>query len=189
MERKNGLFGSHKLRHGRDIAVLYFIQIWVLPLSGSSTAKMQMAVSRDARQMTDSLASGKFSICIRCTTGGEVGRGMQHGPPIDYLDTEDWKEGSSSSAAGGTLGLPSRAPHPNAAKVFINWFLSREGQIALQKLGRPDAHNSRRIDIPKDDVDPYNRLGQGKRYFDLARPEYQDLTPIFKLVKEVLPQK
>ena len=150
---------------------------------------MQMAVSRDARQMTDWLASGKFSICIRCTAGGEVGRGMQYGLPIDYLDTEDWKEGSSSSAAGGTLGLPSRAPHPNAAKVFINWFLSREGQIALQKLGRPDAHNSRRIDIPKDDVDPYNRLGQGKRYFDLARPEYQDLTPTFKLVKEVLPQK
>ena len=54
---------------------------------------------------------------------------------------------------------------------------------------RPDAHNSRRIDIPKDDVDPYNRLAEGKKYFDLARPEYQDLTPIFKLVKEVLPQK
>jgi hypothetical protein len=62
-------------------------------------------------------------------------------------------------------------------------------QLALQKLGRPDAHNSRRIDIPKDDVDSYNRLEEGKKYFDLARPEYQDLTPIFKLVKEVLPQK
>jgi ABC-type Fe3+ transport system substrate-binding protein len=48
------------------------------------------------------------------------------------------------------LGIPSRAPHPNAAKVFINWFLSREGQMALQKFGRPDAHNSRRIDISKD---------------------------------------
>jgi ABC-type Fe3+ transport system substrate-binding protein len=71
---------------------------------------------------------------------------------IGSLDTESWKEGGSSSA-GGTLGIPSRAPNPNAAKVFINWFLSREGQIALQKLGRPDAHNSRRIDIPKDDVD------------------------------------
>jgi len=151
--------------------------------------EMQIAVSRDARQMTDWLASGKFSICIRCTAGGEVGKGMQHGLPIDYLDTDDWKEGGSSSAAGGTLGLPNRASHPNAAKVFVNWFLSREGQIALQKLGRPDAHNSRRIDIPKDDVDPYNRLDQGKQYFDLARPEYQDLTPIFKLVKEVLPQK
>ena len=61
--------------------------------------------------------------------------------------------------------------------------------IKLQKFGDPGAHNSRRIDIPKDDVDPYNRLEPGKKYFDLAKPEYQDLTPIFKLVKEVLPQK
>ena len=59
----------------------------------------------------------------------------------------------------------------------------------LQKFGRPDAHNSRRIDIPKDDVDAYNRLDEGKKYFDLAKPEYQDVTLIFKLVKEVLPQK
>jgi iron(III) transport system substrate-binding protein len=83
-----------------------------------------------------------------------VGKAKEQGLPIGYLDTESWKEGRSFSAAGGTLGIPSRAPHPNAAKVFINWFLSREAQIVLQKFGRPDAHNSRRIDIPKDDVDP-----------------------------------
>src|SRR5262249_61100697 len=92
-------------------------------------------------------------------------------------------------AAGGTLGTPPRAPHPLGGKFFINGLLPREGQIALQKPGRPAAHNPRRIDIPKDDVDPYNRLEGGKKYFDLARPEYQDLTPIFKLVKDVLPQK
>ncbi len=151
--------------------------------------EMQVAISRDARQMTDWLAAGKYSLCIRCNAGSEVGKAVQQKLPIGYLDTEDWKEGGSSSAAGGTLGIPTRAPHPNAAKVFINWFLSREGQTALQKLGRPDAHNSRRIDIPKDDVDAFNRLDEKKKYFDLAKPEYQDLTPIFKLVKEVLPQK
>jgi iron(III) transport system substrate-binding protein len=151
--------------------------------------EMQVTVSRDARQMTDWLVSGKFPLCIRCNAGSEVGKAKEQGLPIGSLDTESWKEGGSSSAAGGTLGIPSRAPHPNAAKVFINWFLSREGQMALQKFGRPDAHNSRRIDIPKDDVDPYNRLEPGKKYFDLAKPEYQDLTPIFKLVKEVMPQK
>ena len=151
--------------------------------------EMQVTVSRDARQMTDWLASGKFPLCIRCNAGSEVGKAKEQGLPIGSLDTESWKEGGSFSAAGGTLGIPSRAPHPNAAKVFINWFLSREGQIALQKFGRPDAHNSRRIDIPKDDVDPYNRLEPGKKYFDLAKPEYQDLTSIFKLIKEVLPQK
>ncbi|MGH7765856.1 MAG: ABC transporter substrate-binding protein [Candidatus Binatia bacterium] len=150
---------------------------------------MQVTLSRDARQMTDWLASGKFSLCIRCTAGGEAAKAKQQGLSIDFLDTESWKEGGSSSAAGGTLGLLNRSPHPNAAKVFINWFLSREGQIAMQKLGRPDAHNSRRIDIGKDDVDPFNKLEPGKKYFDLAKPEFQDLTPIFKLVKEVLLQK
>jgi iron(III) transport system substrate-binding protein len=151
--------------------------------------EMQLALSRDARQMTDWLSTGKFSLCIRCNAGSEVGKAVQQKLPIGYLDTEDWKEGGSSSAAGGTLALADRAPHPNAAKLFINWFLSREGQIALQKFGRPDAHNSRRIDIPKDEVDAYNRLDENKKYFDLAKPEYQDLAPIIKLVKEVLPQK
>jgi iron(III) transport system substrate-binding protein len=151
--------------------------------------EMQVTISRDARQMTDWVSTGKFPLCIRCNAGSEVGKAVQQQLPIGYLDTEDWREGGSSSAAGGTLGIPTRAPHPNAAKVFINWLLSRAGQIALQKFGRPDAHNSRRIDISKDDVDPYNRLDAGEKYFDLAKPEYQDLTPIFKLIKEVLPQK
>ena len=151
--------------------------------------EMQVIVSRDARQMADWLSNGKVPLCIRCNAGGEVEKAILQKLPIAYLDTENWKEGGSSSAAGGTLGIPNRAAHPNAAKVLVNWLLSRDGQIALQKLGRPDAHNSRRIDIPKDDVDPYNRLDEGKKYFDLAKPEYQDLTPIFKLVKEVLPQK
>jgi ABC-type Fe3+ transport system substrate-binding protein len=111
---------------------------------------MQVTVSRDARQMTDWLVSGKFPLCIRCNAGSEVGKAKEQGLPIGFLDTESWKEGGSSSAAGGTLGIPSRAPHPNAAKVFINWFLSREGQMALQKFGHPDAHNFRRIDIPKE---------------------------------------
>jgi iron(III) transport system substrate-binding protein len=151
--------------------------------------EMQVTLSRDPRQMTDWLAAGRFSLCIRCNAGSEVGKAMQQKLPIGYLDTDEWKEGGSSSAAGGTLGIVNRAPHPNAAKLFVNWFLSREGQLALQKYGRPDAHNSRRIDIPKDDVDAYNRLDEGKKYFDLAKPEYQDLTPIFRYVKEVIAQK
>jgi ABC-type Fe3+ transport system substrate-binding protein len=83
-----------------------------------------------------------------------------------------------------------KAPHPNAAKVFINWYLSRNGQIAVQKDGTSDeAVNSRRIDIPKDDVDPANRLVEGRRYFDVSRPEWQDLTPVFEFVKKVVETK
>jgi iron(III) transport system substrate-binding protein len=174
---------------GAALQFFYFHPELGPPFIKKLYGEMQITVSRDARQMTDWLSSGRFSLCIRCNAGSEVGKALQQALPIDYLDTANWKEGGSSSAAGGTLAIPSRAPHPNAAKVFVNWFLSREGQLALQKLGRPDAHNSRRIDIPKEDVDPYNRLQEGKKYFDLAKPEYQDMTPIFRLVKDVLPQK
>jgi len=80
-----------------------------------------------------------------------------------------------------------QAPHPNAAKVFINWFLSRKGQLALQKLGDPDdPPNSRRIDIPKDDLPEDARLYPGIKYFDVVKPEYGDMKPIFDLAKEIM---
>jgi ABC-type Fe3+ transport system substrate-binding protein len=174
---------------GATLQFFYYHPELGAPFLKKLYGEMQIVVSRDARQMADWLSSGKLPLCIRCNAGGEVEKAIQQKLPIAYFDTANWQEGGSSSAAGGTLGIASRAPHPNAAKLLVNWLLSREGQLAVQKLGRPDAHNSRRIDIPKDDVDPYNRLEEGKKYLDLAKPEYQDLTPIFKLVKEVLPQK
>ena len=174
---------------GATLQFFYYNPELGAPFLKKLYGEMQIVVSRDPRQMVDWLSTGKLPLCIRCNAGGEVEKAIQQKLPLGYLDTDNWKEGGSSSAAGGTLGIPSRAPHPNAAKILVNWLLSREGQMALQKLGRPDAHNSRRIDIPKDDVDPYNRLDDGKKYLDLAKPEYQDLTPIFKLVKDVLPQK
>jgi ABC-type Fe3+ transport system substrate-binding protein len=174
---------------GATLQFFYYNPELGAPFLKKLYGEMQIVVSRDPRQMVDWLSTGKLPLCIRCNAGGEVEKAIQQKLPLGYLDTDNWKEGGSSSAAGGTLGIPNRAPHPNAAKILVNWLLSREGQMALQKLGRPDAHNSRRIDIPKDDVDPYNRLDDGKKYLDLAKPEYQDLTPIFKLVKDVLPQK
>ena len=44
----------------------------------------------------------------------------------------------------GTVSLMDRAPHPNAAKLYINWLLSRAGQTDWGKTG----HNSRRLDVP-----------------------------------------
>ena len=100
-----------------------------------------------------------------------------------------WKEGQGLSTGGGSMSLIKGAPHPNAAKVFINWFLSRRGQIALQSskdlYGQPPP-GSRRMDIPKDMLAPEDRLIEGKTYFDVSRSEYADMTPIFKLAKEIM---
>jgi len=145
---------------------------------------MDVTFSKNFQQMTDWLAQGKFAICMGCK---DSLRAKGQGLPVDDFDTTSWKEGSSFSTGGGSLSLLNQAPHPNAAKVFINWFLSRKGQLALQKLGdRDDPPNSRRIDIPKDDVPLDARLQEGKRYFDVVRSEYADMKPIFDLAKEVM---
>jgi iron(III) transport system substrate-binding protein len=145
---------------------------------------MEITYSKNFRQMTDWLAQGKFAICMGCK---DSMRAKNQGLPVDDFDTNRWKEGSSFSAGGGSLALVNQAPHPNAAKVFINWFLSRKGQMALQKLGDPDdPANSRRIDIPKDDIPPENRLQPGVKYFDVVKPEYGDMKPIFDLARQIM---
>jgi len=140
--------------------------------------------SRDARQMIDWLGQGRFAICFGCS--GAL-KAKNQGLPIEIFDTSPWKEGASFSVGGGTLSLPSQAPHPNAAKVFINWYLSRKGQTALQKLGDPDEPpNSARTDIPKDEMLPQHRLVEGRRYFDSTRPEYEDFESAFKFAAQAM---
>ena len=147
---------------------------------------MQPTLGRDRRQITDWLAQGKFALCVGCR---EANRAKNQGLPVDELDNVDWKEGLELTTGGGSMSLIKGGPNPNAAKVFINWFFSRRGQIALQKyndLYGEDAPNSRRTDIPKDMLVPQNRLALGKRYFDVSDPKYADMTPMFNLVKEVM---
>ena len=131
---------------------------------------MDIQFAKNFRQMTDWLAQGRYALCFGCK---DSMRAKNQGLPVEDFETTKWKEGSSFSSGGGSLSFLNQAPHPNAAKVFINWFLSRRGQIALQKLGDVDEPpNSRRIDIPKDDVPPANRMAPDGKYFDVVKPEY-----------------
>ena len=146
----------------------------------------QPVYSKDRRQMTDWLAQGKFALCMGCRDSEKANK---QGLPVDDLDMVDWKEGAHVSSGGGSLGLIKGAPHPNAAKLFINWFLSRRGQIALQTyedLYGEDPPNSRRIDIPKEALPATSRLVEGRRYFDFSDAKHSDMTPIFQLTKEFM---
>ena len=147
---------------------------------------MQPTFGRDRRQITDWLAQGRFSLCVGCR---DATRAKTQGLPVDELDSVDWKEGIELTSGGVSMSFIKGAPNPNAAKVFVNWFLSRKGQTALQKyadLYGEEPPNSRRVDIPKDILPPLNRLVPGKKYFDVSDPKYADMEPIFKLVKEIM---
>jgi ABC-type Fe3+ transport system substrate-binding protein len=90
---------------------------------------MDITYAKNFRQMTDWLAQGKFAICMGCK---DSMRAKHQGLPVDDFDTNRWKEGSSFSAGGGSFSLMNQAPHPNAAKVFINWFLAQRPDRAAK---------------------------------------------------------
>jgi hypothetical protein len=54
-----------------------------------------------------------------------------------------------------------------SSPAFINWFLSREGQMTWQKVLNAivvNGSDSMRIDIPKHDVLPGYRRAEGRQY-------------------------
>jgi iron(III) transport system substrate-binding protein len=149
--------------------------------------QMDVTLFRDTRQGVDWLANGKFAICFFCSAD-EVRKANAQGLPVDTFGA--MSEGAGLVSLYGTIVLPNNAPHANAARVFINWFLSRDGQIALQRelnksgLGGVD---SLRIDIPKDDVTPDELRSANVNYLDLdARQEWLERTPILKAFEDAL---
>jgi iron(III) transport system substrate-binding protein len=83
--------------------------------------------------------------------------------------------------------------HPNATKLFINWFLSREGQTAyvtsLKAPNPPDS--SLRNEVPPGNTLPDERRVPGKEYYFIissnsgvpSRAQMsKDLVPIYKAV-------
>ena len=146
--------------------------------------EMDATLFRDFRQGPDWLATGKFSICFFC----DVDVLKQQGLPVDTFGPRVFKEGGGLVQQFGTLSFVDRAPHPNAAKVFINWLLARRGQIALQRsqANAESPADSLRIDIPKEDVPFQSRRLDGVRYLDTGRPEWIEMKPILDVVNEAL---
>jgi iron(III) transport system substrate-binding protein len=152
--------------------------------------EMEVTLTADLRQAVDWLSTGKFALGMPLQ-GGTVYKAKNQGLPVDQFDPYHFKEGVNLSSAFGSLALMNRAPHPNAAKVFINWLLSREGQTLFQRvISVPgDPRNSRRIDVPKDHIPPDEQRREQMSYFDTDDPETKDLTPAMKLLDEILPLK
>jgi len=80
--------------------------------------EMGVTLSRDERQAADWLVVGKFPICLWCNDARNARR---QGLPVDEFETARWKETPSLSPGGtGSIIRINQAPHPNAAKLYIN---------------------------------------------------------------------
>jgi iron(III) transport system substrate-binding protein len=148
--------------------------------------EMDVTLTQEIRQATDWLAHGKFAICFFCS---EILKVKAQGLPVDEFRTAQWKESRVVSAGNmGSVIMPSNAPHPNAAKLFVNWLLSREGQTTLQRtVNTPhNSEESLRTDVPKDVVRSDMRRIEGVKYLLVDKPEYIDMQPIYEIVEKAM---
>jgi len=128
------------------------------------------------------LAVGKYAIGVFTNPSRlRVPAAKQQGLPIDSFDTNHFKEGVLLTSVTGNIGFLDKAPHPNAARVMLNWFLSRERQLAYQKYVIAD---SLRTDISKEDVPAEIRRSEGVKYVVADSPDRLDQAPILKVVRE-----
>jgi len=98
-------------------------------------------VSRDQRQLADALAKGKLAIALGVSFY-TLENFIVSDLPIKELPK--LKEGLPSSNGSGVIGIVKAPPHPNAAKVFVNWLLSKEGQELYVKVMH---QSTRRLDV------------------------------------------
>jgi ABC-type Fe3+ transport system substrate-binding protein len=148
--------------------------------------EMDITYSRDYRQATDWLAQKRFALYLFSQFDDTVNAKGQ-GLAVQVLDTSKWKEAPALDAIGGAYALMDRPAHPNGAKVLLNWLLSRDGQIALQR----DSENaggmdSLRIDIPKNNVNPLARRKDGVKYLEMWNPSWLNMKPVEELINQVL---
>ena len=73
------------------------------------------------------------------------------------------------------LGVFDRAPHPNAAKLFVNWWLTKEGQTAYHELASSSPPPSLRDDVPPGATLELERRDPGAVYdmsdIDTSQPD------------------
>jgi ABC-type Fe3+ transport system substrate-binding protein len=130
--------------------VPWFRRVWVEMGPKKATAYFKAlraqagALTRNTRRQVEWIAQGKYSILVAPSSSAFrqlKKRGVKFGVLAQFKDIQ-----SHIGTSTGNVTLVNKAPHPNAARVYINWLLSKRGQEVWQGVF---SIPSRRVDISK----------------------------------------
>jgi ABC-type Fe3+ transport system substrate-binding protein len=121
-------------------------------------------ITRNARDLVRTLATGSQPIALALLPQHLEDFRKQGFKLVRVFPTD-----GRLSTSGGSANpkLLANAPHPNAAAVFINWFMSKEGQ---EIYAANSLESSRRIDVKAEEIPDYIIPKHGIDY----RNQYQE---------------
>lgn len=142
--------------------------------------KQELVITRDTRMQVEWLARGKYPLLLGFKDA-EAMDFITAGAPIMVMSPK--AEPTMIISSTTVLHLFNKAPHPNAARLFINWYLSKEGQTVVSKasLGQ-----SARLDVPTDHLPAFAIRQPGEKYFftdtEESQSERVELTSVAKVM-------
>lgn len=113
----------------------------------------QVVLTQNNQEPPDALARGQYAIALAPNLPRALAL-IEQGAPLKFLHP---KEGSHLSESG--ISMVRNAPHLNAAKLFLQWFFTKEGQTLF-------ARSLPAISVRKDVAQDY--LPDGMRYVEGA---------------------
>ena len=136
---------------------------------------------QDYRQVADGVARGKYTMAIFVGSGGrDIDRLGKQGLPVanfGQIIRKPVKERPTLQGTGSSnsIMVVNRRPHPNATRLFLNWFLSKEGQTIVHTKSVRVPDQSFRADVTEmGKVHKAEMRRPGVEYLTLAHdPEVQ----------------
>ncbi len=128
--------------------------------------ELDVAFVGDVRTIVDGIALGGYAFTAFAQGAGNILMILAaEGVPAAGW-TKNLKEGGgvSTTSSLARIGVMDRPPNPNAAKLFLNWFLTLEGQTAYQTVFGSIPNPSLREDVPLGKTDPADRRQPGTVY-------------------------
>ena len=138
--------------------------------------ELDVTFSNDVPFIVDGIAKGKFAMGIAI---GGAGRSLESlgtlGVPVKAI-RKDFKEGGAMTASSAIhlMTTPTQAPNPNAAKLWANWWLSKEGQTLMHTISEADVEPTLRQDVTDwgRTLEEDRRVAGQSYYFFTSDPEF-----------------
>ena len=124
---------------------------------------------RDSRAMAERMVRGTAAFSLGPALEEPLEEFRKAGLPMDIRPLGNTKDVAYASAAYGIAAVIERPAHPAAARVFINWLLSKPVQ---EGLGKAAIRQSRRKDIAL--IDSPSSAKPDEPYVELQREAYDE---------------
>lgn len=130
-------------------------------------------ITRDKRLLVDWVAQGKYPVGFGGGTSTVI-EFINNGVPVEMVP---FREGHGLTSSGVVV-IFDRPPNPNAARLFANWFLTRDAQ---QVYSMASGKMSRRLDVNNDHMRAAQMMKEGAKYiihddeYYLKRPQLMEI--------------